>query len=157
MAGKPSFFASLRRRSRRSSSSATKPNGDANTTGKMSVSVNGMITPSSTSAVENASTLTVDSPESHSASPSEVSSSEMNTQPSNGTIRRRSSARPITAATRSSVYSNVRCRSSSYFATLMLTWSLTTEQITVSSTLYLSSGASRPESGPKKTTMGMNL
>ena len=110
MAGKPSFFENLRRRSHRSLSSVTKPNGgDTSSIGKTNAVVNGAATPSSASTVENASTLTVDSPESTSASASEVSSSEMNPQPSNGTIRRRSSARPITAATRSSVYSMVRC------------------------------------------------
>lgn len=122
---RPSFLENLRRRSfrrsppqSRGSSSPQAVNGSLNGTSTPSINgimnasgngvngTNGNTTRASSQAFENNSSTTIDTPESNSASPSEVSSSEMNGQTSNGTPRLASS-RPLVNGNRSSMYYHV--------------------------------------------------
>ena len=122
-----SFFESLRRKSFRRSPSqsrdsstsavnAVEPvpannhgNYNASVNGATEISVNGHTTPASSQAFENGSSFTIDTPESNSGSPSEVSSSEINTTqaPATNVARPSNGSRPGFNGNRISMYSAV--------------------------------------------------
>ena len=125
---RPSFLDSLRRRSFRRSPSQSRASSTvavntvepipANTNGNYNpsingatdISVNGHTTPASSQAFENGSSLTIDTPESNSGSPSEVSSSEINTTqaPQTNGVRQSNGSRPaVNNNIRTSIYSGV--------------------------------------------------